>query len=238
MKKEKGKEQVIVEREGERYRRERVIAIDGPAGAGKSTVARQVAARLGYLYVDTGAMYRALTLKALRAGVDLNDEGALAALAAGTRVSVEFPSSRIVLDGEDVTGAIRAPAVSWAVSRVARSPAVREILTRQMRALARRGGAVLEGRDTGTCVVPEADRKVFLTASPEERARRRWRELREAGYRVSPEDVRRNLEARDEADSRRGVAPLTVAEGAVLIDTTGLSVEETVEAVLQLCRDE
>jgi len=238
MKSEKGKEQIIVEREGERDRRARVIAIDGPAGAGKSTVARRVATRLGYLYVDTGGMYRALTLKVLRAGVDPDDERALAGLAASTRITVESASGRILLDGEDVTSAIRGPAVSGAVSRVARSPAVREILTRRMRELAQPGGAVLEGRDIGTCVVPEADCKVFLTASLEERARRRWKELRETGYPVSFEEVRDNLASRDEADSRRGLAPLAVAEGAVVIDTTDLDVEQTVEAVLRLCQDE
>ncbi|MBC7338387.1 MAG: (d)CMP kinase [Firmicutes bacterium] len=232
----RGKEPIIVERKGQKGRRGRLVAIDGPAGAGKSTVARRVADRLGYLYIDTGGMYRALTLKALRVGVDPGDGAAVARLASSTRISVDS-SGRILLDGEDVTAAIRCPAVSAAVSRVAGWPAVRKILTRRMRELAGCGGAVLEGRDVGTCVVPHADCKVFLTASPEERAKRRWRELREAGYAVSLAEVYENLVTRDRADSSRGLAPLTVAEDAVVIDTTDLDVEETVEAVLRLCTD-
>lgn len=232
----RGKEPIIVERKGQKGRRGKLVAIDGPAGAGKSTVAKRVADRLGYLYIDTGGMYRALTLKALRVGVDPADGAAVARLASSTRISVDS-SGRILLDGEDVTAAIRCPAVSAAVSQVAGWPAVREILTRRMRELARCGGAVLEGRDVGTCVVPHADRKVFLTASPEERAKRRWKELREAGYAVSLAEVYENLVTRDRADSNRGLAPLTVAEDAVVIDTTDLDVEETVEAVLRLCTD-
>lgn len=232
----RGKEPIIVERKGQKGRRGKLVAIDGPAGAGKSTVAKRVADRLGYLYIDTGGMYRALTLKALRVGVDPADGAAVARLASSTRISVDS-SGRILLDGEDVTAAIRCPAVSAAVSQVAGWPAVREILTRRMRELAGCGGAVLEGRDVGTCVVPHADRKVFLTASPEERAKRRWKELREAGYAVSLAEVHENLVTRDRADSNRGLAPLTVAEDAVVIDTTDLDVEETVEAVLRLCTD-
>jgi len=201
-------------------------------------VARRVAARLGFLYVDTGGMYRALTLKALRTGVDPDDGEGLARLAAVTRISMEPATGHVLLDGEDVTSLIRAPAVSAAVSRVARVPAVREILTRRMRDLARGGGVILEGRDTGTCVLPDADLKVFLTASLEERAKRRWKELREAGYEVSLEEVRENLASRDESDSRRGVAPLAMAEDATVIDTTHLGIEDTVEAVLRLCQDE
>lgn len=232
----KGKGPIIVEREGQRGRRGRLVAIDGPAGAGKSTVAKRVADRLGYLYIDTGGMYRALTLKALRVGADPDDEAAVVRLASCTRVSVDT-SGRVLLDGDDVTAAIRCPAVSATVSRVAGWPAVREILTRRMRELAGCGGAVLEGRDVGTCVVPHADCKVFLTASLEERARRRWQELREAGYAVSLSEVHENLVTRDHADASRGLAPLAVAEDAVVIDTTALDVEETVEAVLRLCKD-
>lgn len=234
---EKGKGHVTVERERKSSCRVRTIAIDGPAGAGKSTVARRVAARLGFLYVDTGGMYRALTLKALRTGVDPSDEEGLARLAAVTDITVERPTGHLVLDGEDVTSLIRAPAVSAAVSKVAQAPAVREILTRRMRELARDGRVVLEGRDTGTCVLPDADLKVFLTASLEERAKRRWKELSEAGYAVSLEEVRENLSSRDEADSRRGVAPLAMAADATVIDTTHLGIEDTVEAVLRLCQD-
>lgn len=232
---ERGKEPTIVEEKGARDRA-RVIAIDGPAGAGKSTVAKRVADRLGYLYIDSGGLYRALTLKALRAGIAPDDEEALSRLTGGTRISVDG-AGRVFLDGEDVTDLIRGPAVSAAVSRVARTRVVREFLTRRIRELVAGGRAVVEGRDIGTCVVPEASCKIFLTASLEERARRRWEELREAGYPPSLEEVRENLASRDETDSRRGLAPLTVAEGAVVIDTTDLDVEETVEAVLRLCQD-
>lgn len=232
---ERGKEPPIVEEKGAGDR-VRVIAIDGPAGAGKSTVAKRVADRLGYLYIDSGGLYRALTLKALRAGIDPDDEEALSRLTGGTRISVDG-AGRVFLDGEDVSDLIRGPAVSAAVSRVARARVVREFLTRRIRELVACGRAVVEGRDIGTCVVPEASCKIFLTASLEERARRRWEELREAGYPPSLEEVRENLASRDETDSRRGLAPLTVAEGAVVIDTTDLDVEETVEAVLRLCQD-
>lgn len=219
-----------------------VIAIDGPAGAGKSTVARQVAARLGFLYVDTGAMYRAVTLKALRLGINLGDEKALTELARRARLTLRRACSpeertRVLLDGEDVTEAIRDPAVSACVSLVAKVPGVRESLTEQQRELAKRGGAVVEGRDIGTCVVPEAERKIFLTAALEERARRRWEELRRAGHEVSREQVLEELRQRDALDSARGVAPLLAAKDAVVIDSTHLSVEETVEAVLRACGD-
>jgi len=215
-----------------------VVAIDGPAGAGKSTVARQVAEALGYLYIDTGAMYRALTLAVLRAGVAVDDAAAVAAVVDTARVDLEPGprGNRVLLNGEDVTAAIRLPEVSAAVSQVAAVPAVRERLVALQRHLAQGGGVVMDGRDIGTVVLPQADVKVFLTASLEERARRRWLETRACGHGQDLEAVRKNLEERDRLDSSRAVAPLRVADDAVIIDTTGRPVERVVAQVLRLCR--
>ncbi|MFO7173328.1 MAG: (d)CMP kinase [Bacillota bacterium] len=214
------------------------IAIDGPAGAGKSTVARQVAERLGYLYVDTGAMYRALTLKALRLRVPLDDADALTALAATTAIRLERgeEGNRVFLDGEDVTAAIRDPEVSRHVSTVAAVPGVRERLVQLQREMARGGGVVMDGRDIGTHVLPDADRKFFLTATVEERARRRQAELARAGYQVDLESVKAEIERRDLLDSTRDHSPLTQAPDAIAIDTTGLPVAEVVNRILEYCR--
>ncbi|HEY8417972.1 MAG TPA: (d)CMP kinase [Limnochordales bacterium] len=215
-----------------------VIAIDGPAGAGKSTVARKVAEALGYLYIDTGAMYRALTLAVLRAGVPVDDPAAVAAVVAGVRVRLE-PSpagNRVFLDGEDVTAAIRTPEVSAAVSQVAAIPEVRRRLVTLQRQLAGGGGVVMDGRDIGTVVLPHADLKVFLTADLEERARRRYLELKAVGHGLDLEEIRKNLEERDRLDSGRAVSPLRIADDAVIIDTTDRPVERVVAEVLRLCR--
>ena len=222
-----------------------MIAIDGPAGAGKSTVARQVAARLGLPYIDTGAMYRAVTWKVLQMGTNPADTGAVARLAESTRISFvpgdaepgDENLPRVLVDGEDVTAAIRAPGVSEQVSRVASIPEVRAVLTRRQRELVTERGAVVEGRDIGTWVLPDADCKVFLTASLEERTRRRWQELRGSGESASLEEVGRDLRERDAADSGRSVAPLAAAADAVVIDTTAMGVEEAVEAVVRACQD-
>ncbi|MDN5363797.1 MAG: CMP/dCMP kinase [Eubacteriales bacterium] len=216
-----------------------IVAIDGPAGAGKSTVARQVADRLGYLYIDTGAMYRALTWKALMLGVNLEDENALTALAANTDVALtgSGEGQRVYVDGREVTEEIRRPEVSRAVSLVARVPGVREEMMCLQRQLAAGGRVVLDGRDIGTCVLPCADCKIFLTASPEERARRRWLELKGKGYEVSFEQILAEIKERDRIDSQREVAPLKPAEDAVVIDTTGMTLPEVVEKVIRLCRD-
>lgn len=221
-----------------------VIAIDGPAGAGKSTVARRVAARLSLPYIDTGAMYRAVTWKVLQTGTDPADTGAVARLA--ERICISFVPGdekpgdenipKVLVDGEDVTAAIRAPGVSEQVSRVASIPEVRAVLTRRQRELVTERGAVVEGRDIGTWVLPDADCKVFLTASLEERTRRRWQELRQAGESASLEEVGRDLRERDAADSGRSVAPLAAAADAMVIDTTAMGVEEAVEAVVRACR--
>jgi len=214
------------------------IAIDGPAGAGKSTVARRVAQRLGYLYIDTGAMYRALTLAAQRRGVSPYDEDALAKLARVLTIAfaADGNGQRVLLDGEDVTDAIRAPDVTAEVSHVARHPLVREVMVEKQRELARDGGIVMDGRDIGTHVLPNADIKIYLTASIDERARRRQREMEARGYHVALETVKEEIARRDRLDSERAVAPLQKAADARLLDTTGLSVDDVVEEILAMCR--
>ncbi|OUM95843.1 MAG: cytidylate kinase [Firmicutes bacterium ZCTH02-B6] len=215
-----------------------VVAIDGPAGAGKSTVARKVAEALGYLYIDTGAMYRALTLAVLRAGAPVDDAAAVTAVVQRCRVSLApGPNgNRVFLNGEEVTGEIRTLAVSNAVSQVAAIPAVRQHLVELQRQLARAGGVVMDGRDIGTVVLPNADLKIFLTASLEERARRRYRETQALGHGSNLEEIRKNLEERDRLDSGRATSPLRIAEDAVVIDTTDWSIEQVVTHVLRLCR--
>lgn len=213
----------------------RVIAIDGPVGAGKSTVARALAARLGYRYVDTGAMYRSVALEAQRRGVAWEDEAAVAAVARAVRI--EFApgadGQRVLVDGRDVTEAIRAPRISEGASVVSAYPAVREAMVAQQRRMGEGGGVVMEGRDIGTVVFPDADVKVFLDASLDERARRRYAELRAKGEAVTYAQVREALRERDLRDATRAHSPLTAAPDAVVIDSTALSVDEVVEAILR-----
>lgn len=211
------------------------IAIDGTAASGKSTTAKLLAQRLGLLHVDTGAMYRAVTLKALRLGISPTDEAALVRMLQETEIRQEpGPNGvpRTYLDGEDVTDWLKDPLVSRWVSEVSTHPGVRRILVRLQRKLAEGRGVVIEGRDIGTVVLPDADLKVYMTASLEERARRRMRELEEKGLRVSYREVVQDLEKRDLIDSTREDSPLQIPEGAFILDTTDLSIEEQVEAIL------
>jgi cytidylate kinase len=210
-----------------------IIAIDGPSGAGKGTVARAVAARLGYRHVDTGAMYRALAWRAQREGLDLMDEPAVAAL--GARATFMLEDGRIEIDGHDVRAAIRTPEMDKAATAVARHPAVRSVLVAVQRKLGAGGGVVMEGRDIGTVVFPDADVKVYLDASPEERARRRAADPAHTSSKSAQlADVATALAERDRSDSTRAVSPLAVAQNAVVIDTTGLPIDDVIERVLAL----
>jgi CMP/dCMP kinase len=208
-----------------------VVAIDGPSGAGKSTVARMLADRLGYLYIDTGAMYRTVALAAVRAGVGLGDADGLSSLCRGLplRLTLAPSGSRVLLGDEDISQAIRTPEMSLASSRVSAVPAVREAMVLLQRRLGEKGGVVLEGRDIGTVVFPEAGAKFFVTASLAERARRRWEELRGKGVEEPLVKVRDEMAARDRNDSSRSCSPLCPAPDAVTIDTTGLTPAQVVE---------
>jgi len=210
-----------------------IVAIDGPAGAGKSTVARAVAKRLGIPYIDTGAMYRAVALWALRAGVEHGDPHRLEQLA--RQAHIQFSGERVLLNGEDVTSEIRTPAIGEAASRIAAYGGVRRAMREEQRRIASESSAVLEGRDIGTVVFPDAQVKVFLDASPEERARRRAAELGLDGGGCR-EQVAREMAERDRRDRTRAEAPLTQAPDADYLDTTNLSLEEVEEAILKLVR--
>ena len=218
----------------------KIIAIDGPAGAGKSTIAKLAAKRLGYLYIDTGAMYRVVALCAIREGVAFDDEEGLGKIAGRIKIELRHDGDvyQVFCDGEDVSAAIRAPEVSAAASPVSAARPVREALVAQQRALAARDGVVLDGRDIGTYVFPNADCKIFLTAGLEERAARRAKELRGKGYPADIETVALQLRERDERDSGRAHAPLRKAEDAFELDSTFLGIEQVVEKVLALARGE
>jgi len=211
------------------------VAIDGPAGAGKSTIAKAVAKRLGIFYVDTGAMYRAIALKSLRSNIPIDQEEEVGQMVQKTEIILEHSEARRVFcDGEEVTEAIRSPEVSRAVSKIAAYPVVRDRLVQLQRQEAERGAVIMDGRDIGTIVLPEADLKIFLTASPEERAHRRWLELCNSGREVSLIEVQQDMEKRDRQDSEREVSPLVPANDALILDTTGLSIQEIVEQIIAL----
>jgi cytidylate kinase len=220
-----------------------VVAIDGPAGAGKSTVTMRVAAALGYFVVDTGALYRTVALVVERAGFDFDDAervGPLAeALVAREAVKLEGDArgtSRVVLDGADVSGLIRTPSLSQGASRVSAQPRVRAALLELQRGAGRSGGVVLEGRDIGTIVFPDAEAKFFLTASVEERARRRYEELLAAGTQADLESVKRDVMERDQRDSTRPIAPLMKAPDAVVVDSSALSIDQVVARIVSHVR--
>ena len=209
-----------------------VIAIDGPSGAGKGTVARTVADRLGYRHVDTGAMYRAVAWKAAQEGLPLGDDALVADLA--RRAQYQQAEGRITIDNHDVTRAIRTPEMDKAAASVARLPRVREVLVGQQRAMGAGGAVVMEGRDIGTVVFPGADLKLYIDASAEERARRRAADPAHTGGQASLANVQSELVARDKSDSTRPVAPLQIAQDAVYIDTTSMPIEVVVNRVMRL----
>ena len=215
------------------------VAIDGPAGAGKSTLARQLARDLGYIYVDTGAMYRAVGLYALRAGADPADPAAVDPLLPGIRLrlAVLDGEQHIYLNGEDVSALIRTEAVGMAASAVGANPAVRAFLLGLQRDMARTGNVLMDGRDIGTVILPDATVKIFLTASPEARARRRWLEYQAARRPDRYEDVLADVKRRDEQDSGRAAAPLRRAEDAVLLDTSAMDLAQSLAAMKQIIKE-
>lgn len=209
-----------------------IVAIDGPSGAGKGTVARTISESLGYRHVDTGAMYRAVAWQALRDGITFDNEDRLAVLARSADIIVE--GGVVSINGNDVTRAIRSPEIDKAAAAVARLPRVREVLVGRQRSIGEQRGVVMEGRDIGTVVFPEADVKIYLDASPEERARRRANDPAHTGGQAGQAAVAASIEARDKSDTTRAASPLTVAPDATLIDTTLMPIQQVVSRVLEL----
>ena len=215
------------------------VAIDGSAGAGKSTIARAAAAQLGFVYVDTGALYRTIGLAVCRRGIDGTDVPGILATLPEIQVGLTYQdgAQHVLLDGEDVSDAIRTPQISTYASQVSSVHEVRAYLLDLQRDLARRQSVIMDGRDIGTVILPNAKVKIFLTASPEKRAARRCAELREKGQDVTVEGILADMERRDALDASRAVAPLKQAEDAVLVDTSDLTLEQSIEAVLTVIRD-
>ncbi len=212
-----------------------IIAIDGPSGAGKGTVSRTVAHVLGYRHIDTGAMYRAVGWKAVQNGVPLEDEPAVAAIA--ERASIVVEDGVIMIDDHDVTRAIRTPEMDKTATAVARLPRVREVLVARQRAIGEQGGVVMEGRDIATVVFPNAQLKIYLDASAEERARRRAQDAAHTISQAGHAAVAEAIQARDQSDKTRAASPLTVAPDSIHIDTTGMEIDEVVQRVLDLARE-
>ena len=213
-----------------------IVAIDGPAGAGKSTLARRLAARLGVLYIDTGAMYRVVALSALRRGISLDEPLKLEQLAAASEIELT-PASRVLLNGEDVTEAIREPAISQAASKVSAVPGVRQAMVVLQRRMGETHSVVMEGRDIGSVVFPQAQVKVFLDADPAERSARRLAELRQKGFEADPAEVEREMHERDQRDRTRAEAPLLQAPDAIYLDSTGRTPDQVEEALLRIVRE-
>ncbi|MGC5324532.1 (d)CMP kinase [Brevibacillus sp. SYSU BS000544] len=215
------------------------IAIDGPAGAGKSTVAGQVAAKLGFVYIDTGAMYRALAWAVLQSGLSVHNEESVAALLQDSHIQLQRTSDgnqHVIWNQEDITTNIRTPEVSNYASIVASHGKVRQQMLTLQRNMATQGSVVMDGRDIGTHVLPDAEIKVFLTASIQERAQRRYKELLSKGFDANLEQLKQEIAERDKRDMEREVAPLRQAEDAILVDTTGQSIEEVVQHILEICK--
>lgn len=216
------------------------IALDGPAGSGKSTIAKAVASKFQYIYIDTGAMYRAITLKALQNKVPIDNPLQLTELAQNTMIRLKYIEAnglsqlRLIMDGVDVSEAIRSLEVTNNVSAVAAVAGVREALVKLQREMAREGGVVMDGRDIGTVVLPDAELKIFLTASVAERSKRRWLELKAKGIEVDLAELEEQIRKRDELDSNREVDPLRQADDAILIDTTNMSIAEVTERIVEL----
>ena len=215
------------------------IAIDGPAGAGKSTIARAVAKELNYIYVDTGALYRTVGLKFSREGVDTDLKCEIEEILKDTNVDIAFvgDEQHVFLNGEDVSDKIRTPEASMMASAVSAVPVVRAFLLDLQRKMARENNVIMEGRDIGTVILPNAQVKIFLTASPEERARRRFVELTEKGMETTFEEVLSDMKVRDYNDSHREIAPLKPAEDSTIVDTTGLTLEESKAAILEVVKN-
>ena len=215
------------------------IAIDGPAGAGKSTVAQLVAQRLNYIYIDTGAMYRGIAWKVLQNKIQIDDAAGIINIAENIGIQLTYINGKtnVLVDGYDVTDEIRDPNVSRMVSEVAQFAAARTAMVALQREMALQGGVVMDGRDIGTSVLPNAEVKIFLTASIAERAERRWKEMKNKGFDVSLEELTHDIAARDKKDSERAISPLVQATDAILLDTTSLSIEEAVSRILTICEE-
>lgn len=216
------------------------VAIDGPSGAGKSTIARTAASDMEFIYVDTGAIYRSVGLYAMRKGVDTKNPQAVVPLLDEIKIEIRYDDSgvqRMILNGEDVSGEIRTPQASIAASDVSKIPEVRSFLLELQRDFARKNSVIMDGRDIGTVVLPNADLKIFLTATAEARAKRRWLELKEKGMEQKYEDVLRDVIWRDKNDSERDVAPLKPAEDSVTVDTTELDLQQSIELIERLIRE-